>query len=441
MSNPSPDYLVAMRDMNYPFASPYVTADFNLAVSDLFLQLNAPEHVRLSGASVTDGDLRLQLEDDEGDPLLDTDEADEHETSAFGPWTVHTWVWPVNDGPGSAAILSVVFDTARLNALGSFNFQDMALGLQYRNVASRCARVESFEIEDEDLGSVELAGDVTLVAGTNVRLELDTEGVTIHAIPGAGQGKNPKDCEGSDNPIRSIGNVVADEFGNVSIALGACYTWTTFASAEMSFNGNCKTCFSCEDLDDVAAALFRQYERALNTRTRLARVIDEYYALLNQVNAFKGSLDETRVSLSVEQTSQTTAAVSVRLQAGNYIESGVAQAVTSLIASFSFSSGDVRVLEYSGKRKLPGLAASTWAAQNQNGTGFVYNGTPVIVLPNRYASWYYAIEVILPPSSDSTAVPVTVTGSATVQFANGTPLTFTLDPVVLAIVPPGVEGA
>jgi hypothetical protein len=440
VSNPSPEYLAAMTKEEYPFSAFYTVPAFNRAFSDLYLQLaTAAAGLRVRSFASSSGVVRIVIEDEDAELVADTDEADETTTDVFGAWTIMTWVWPLSDGADSGAVLTIVLNTENFAALGDVSYTEMALGLQIRNTTARVPRLDSLVIDDPDLGLTAVTGDVVLVAGNNTQLVRRDNEIDVAFVPGAGAGKNTKDCSETDNFVRSIGNVVADEFGNVSLLPGDCYTWTSFENGTVVLNGNCKTCFSCEDLETAYAALTQQYARALNTRQRLANVIAVYEDLLADVRAFKGSLDQTKIVVAIEQTTARTAAISVRLQAGRYTESGVEQAVSFVQATLTFSTGDVTIVPFSGKRKLPGLALSTWNGMAGNGTGFTYDGTPVVVLPGRYASWYYAVDVALPPSASEAPVDVTVSGSVKLKFANGTELTFPVDATTLAIVPPGVE--
>jgi hypothetical protein len=175
---------------------------------------------------------------------------------------------------GKLLVSSAEFEAYMLGiAIGQTLVFGATLPLAQRAIAVRPARMLTLKSYDRgedvptdgyrDLGALE--GHVRLIAGYNIQLEettlddvLDTSGLEIAAIPGAGAGRVP--CEegsGSGAQSAQVGQQLhPDELGNVRITGDQCYAVIPhMTTGEIEIQGNCVACCDCDDFVAVGEEL------------------------------------------------------------------------------------------------------------------------------------------------------------------------------------------
>lgn len=144
--------------------------------------------------------------------------------------------------------------------------------------------------DPSDDGGFRRTGDIKLVAGYNIQLDVDVDanGIRIDAVPGAGLGQLP--CASEPVPLTGS-SIPPDTFGNVEIESSECYEVETDREAgTIRIKHLCDPCCDCEDYIAVGELYNQVRAQYLATHTRVTTLAQ---AVLDKL----GCLDTLQVEL------------------------------------------------------------------------------------------------------------------------------------------------
>ena len=192
-------------------------------------------------------------------------------------------------GPANQYVLRAICDQgfveylARVKAAGFASFEAKG-GVWFADEAIERAtpKLLSLALHHGDMSPVEAGvrvdSDVRFIPGHNVLMDVvagtgpDTSTITLHAVPGAGDGKAPCQREHSAGPA-----IRPDSTGAVRLESDACYAIMPTASlGQLAIHGSCYACCSCDDYVAVAKALAGLIESTHNVRLALDALHADY---------------------------------------------------------------------------------------------------------------------------------------------------------------------
>lgn len=206
-------------------------------------------------------------------------------------------VWTPFSGSGAYADVRgavVVGDVERILSSvpdGIYVFGPDETLMEARCVRPSIAGVSSISVSGADgsLESVRLQGDVSLIAGENIRLRYDPprNAIWIDADPNYGYSEKCE-CEDDRTCIKRINGVSSD---NVEIVGGDCVK-VTVSGGQVRIEDTCsKPCCGCEELtwlnsksNDISTAIARLREFAEKLSDRMDSIVD--------IGAINGTLED-----------------------------------------------------------------------------------------------------------------------------------------------------
>jgi len=348
----------------------------------------------------------IEVRNSSGEVLLNTFTANSQKYTDFGIYRVYE-AW---DTVKRSALVWVV-NLANWNALGALT-TTLNLVMGIRNTEIRPARIYSITAPD----ALNLLNDLTITnaaefkAGYNMQLvgEVVTQGrrkltrLQFNVVPGLGDGKSPVDCDETDLVLRSINNVTADAQGNLVLQGDNCYWWEvneelTDPTHSIQLSGDCKTCFSCDDVDDAYRSLMVKFEQGLNARNRICNALVVYNDYLSLLQSFIQELDDTKFACAYDQTDDKLFSFVYRLQVGAKLDATDSKmGIKSVTFNVTSDPGSTMTLvKYSGKLKLPTRPQTVFAPGVVDVDEFsvAYSTSPSLLKKNRYAMWYWAAKI------------------------------------------------
>ncbi len=163
----------------------------------------------------------------------------------------------------------VVWDvsSALVQPIGTFSFTINSTEVEMRCVVPSLSAVRRISFTDLVGITHTVSGDITLEAGTNIRLTYNELTNTIIIDAGNGLGLNTE-CPDSQRPILTINGIPPDDAGNFDIAFSGCVLITP-GFGGFSINDTCtKSCVSCEEIEQLTDRLVQLESDALQFRNR-----------------------------------------------------------------------------------------------------------------------------------------------------------------------------
>lgn len=163
---------------------------------------------------------------------------------------------------------------------GSYVFTTTTGRLLPTVIKPRLATVSSLSVVNGESVSVPISGDISLIAGNNVRLRVGSTGglptISIDAISGAG---TVATCECTDvdelSPcIRTINGVIPDVNGELTLRGSECISITA-GTAELILEDTCSApCCDCRELAVVTSTM-EEMQGQLQTMEMVAQRLDQ----------------------------------------------------------------------------------------------------------------------------------------------------------------------
>jgi len=440
MSTPQIDYLVASRELNFPFEEAYsLNPQINKLFGDIYVAVPRSledetgklylDTIASNGGAITALVLKLGTT-----PIINFPESSLNVTQHSNAWaniwkTFEFEALETGGGNVKGSDAKLVVDLAALTAMGAFSYNSMQLPLVSSCYDMTPAKVLSFFVEPSDV----VDGDVDIKAGYNLKIE--TVPVTaedqpytqlvLSAISGEGDGRKPEQCESlNSNTISTINGVGPNKYGDIFVRTDGChwmYQQVDDETSQIFMRNNCEPCIVCDELAETYCLVRGIWVNAKNVHERLCQALNVYRDYVNLLDRFAKEFDTPKVTVRFEQSDEEAYDVVLRLQTGNLAK------VSSVTASFNYGPSPAATAtyrNYSGRRKIPGYAPQQIPPPFA-GVVVVYpTGLGDAVLDKRkYASWYWNMHFDRCDGPDD--IVVTWLGEVTFEPGSGiTPLIF-----------------
>lgn len=203
---------------------------------------------------------------------------------SFGQWLVVQFV-----GESEYSQILLVLDASKISL--PFSQYDLNAVFLAHCVEPAPMTVQHFLVQDEYGTEHRLSGAVDFIAGYNMEIQVDearnmfdvgsrqATPLLFNAIPGAGMGLVPADCQG-DGSLKTINGVGPDDKGRFQLTGEGCYrvwrpalsytpTQVVFEPATLQMANGCAACCRCEDYGNVYSALQRLYNKGTDVNNAL----------------------------------------------------------------------------------------------------------------------------------------------------------------------------
>lgn len=200
--------------------------------------------------------------------------------SGFVPYTTYALqgTGPLYDSRGWVTIGNIA---ATMSFPGAYTFDGDTGRLLPTVIWPRMQAVASITIVNgQDVGTP-LTGDITLEAGRNFRLRVDTSGaqpvIYFDAISGEGT-VTPCDCSDLDEDapcIRTINGIAPTETGNFVLVGSDCIQLTPGSNQIELINPCAKPCCDCRELEVLSSVLENLQQQMLNMEMTAQRLDQE----------------------------------------------------------------------------------------------------------------------------------------------------------------------
>lgn len=224
---------------------------------------------------------QIRISDCEGETIFDSrlDPNDNRKSPWGGAYTVHSWV-------GDHVIVKMV---TKDDVKAQPGVVEAPIDIR----AVWCAPKHLLSING-------LQGDVIIKSGTNTKLDIENNQLTIAAIAGAGAGKFSKECDDpKTNGIKSINGVTPDEDGRICIDADEGHHLSIDCHSLVLANSNdpCCPCDKYQAFSDYIDKVADAY-RTLGGKAMLIRDMQECMAAHWNEKKLKPRTEAVRVALA-----------------------------------------------------------------------------------------------------------------------------------------------
>jgi hypothetical protein len=174
--------------------------------------------------------------------------------------------------------------------LGTFAFTLNTAEIEFRCATPSQEGIRRIVFQDNLGRQRALSGDVTLVAGRNMRLTWDGGDNSLTFDAGEGLGLNVL-CEDTQRPILTINDIPPDEDGNFELEFSGCADVTNLPNG-IRINDSCtKSCVNCDELESLTERLIKLENDAIQFRNRYNQLLSDFSTYKALISAGGGDDD------------------------------------------------------------------------------------------------------------------------------------------------------